>query len=167
MLIKSLTSVLYSPGLLHVNIAWPQHVLGDKNWDEKAWVTGGISRASTLVLVAKPWARVAQPSLNFFFFFWFQGVWVFGFLGFKSEFSGSEVSNPRVLSVRLQNDARSEWDNLHSYILFPTIYIFEGRSKKIGLSRGWLKVGSWLEIDLGSRKARATLWVTRKHCPSR
>ena len=20
--------------LLHVNIAWPQHVLGDKNWDE-------------------------------------------------------------------------------------------------------------------------------------
>ena len=48
------------------------------------------------------------------------------------------------------------------YICSLDIQIFLGDKikKNIDLTRGWIEVGSWLEVDLGSRLARVTpqLW---------
>ena len=71
-------------------------------------------------------------------------------------------------------ESRSSWA-CYQNILLLTIYIqlsfllifryfisyelvfFRDKIKKIDLTRGWLKVGSWLEVDLGSRLTRVTL----------
>ena len=49
------------------------------------------------------------------------------------------------------------------YICSLDIQIFLGDKikKNIDLTRGWIEVGSWLEVDLGSRLARVTLQLSK------
>ena len=43
------------------------------------------------------------------------------------------------------------------YLISYDLVFFRDKIKEIDLTRGWLEVGSWLEVDLGSRLARVTL----------